>query len=470
VLEPLAQCACAYSADGRVLAANASFARWLGKAERDLPGRSLFEVWPADFSAREAADLRLIARSGRVELLEDRPRPEGPRPVRTVKYPLRVEVGPEGAEADAVVVVFAEEQAAPSPGHPERLGWQALGIAHDFNNALTLLRGQVELLESIWAQGGERVAEAERVLEYATQLPRQLLAFARQAPREERPIDVDALLADLTGLLRGRAEKAGCELRLHPGAGGARVEGDAVQLTQAFLNLAGNALDAMGRGGSLTIESTRRGESVEVSFQDTGPGMTEAALARVFERLYTTRAEGTGLGLMVVSEVVRRHGGRVGVLSAPGEGTRFVVELPAMGEEPLPGAGGGAAGEGGPRQKALVVVELQPEIAQLAAMILQQAGYAVRRHGRLEEARRGGGAVDGILVDASVLDVEGAYALEGWLEEHPEAWLVVTSAGPAPVLTLASRARLRGLVNKPYSAEALLQAAAGEFTEGASAR
>ncbi len=253
-----------------------------------------------------------------------------------------------------------------------------------------------------------------------------------------------------------------CQLEYRLEAGDARVEGDPVQLTQAFLNLAGNALDAMGEGGRLTIATSRREGVVEVSVRDTGPGMTQEVLARVFERLYTTRAEGTGLGLLVVSEVVRRHGGRVSCQSAPGEGARFVVELPAWrGEAAAPATPGGAAGEeaaGRPGQRALAVVDAHAEIVHLAGIILGQGGAAVRGYASLEEARRGGGRLDGLVVDSGLLDAAGAAELEAWLAEQPGAWLVVTSAGAAPALTPAARARLRAVVSKPYTAEELRRA------------
>lgn len=451
MLAPLAQCACVYAPQGRLLLANPSLARWLGIRDSDLLGRSLFEIWPADFATREAEDLILVLQSGRLEQLETRPGSGGPRPVRAVKYPLRISL--EGsADCSAVVVLFHEE---PPPGptaelslaNPETLGWLALGIIHDFNNALMLLRGQAELLEVLMTQQRNGLVEINRLLDHATALPQQLLAFTRQTPPTRQVVDLHLLLGSLEGLLRGRlrSPRLRLELRLER----AWVEGDSVQLTQAFVNVAGNALDAMGEQGTLLIETARRGAVVEVSFQDTGPGMSREVLARIFERSYTTRPNGAGLGLMVVDEVVRRHGGRITCRSQPGEGTRFVIELPAR---------GGAGGDESPR---ICVVDPAPDIARLTVMMLEQEGHAATGYSSLEEVCRVEGPVAGVVVEATLLDEAGVAQLERWLAAHADGWLVVTSAGTLPALTEACRKRLRGIVHKPYSVEALSRAVHG---------
>jgi hypothetical protein len=306
----------------------------------------------------------------------------------------------------------------------------------------------VDLIEESWPEGRQRMEGMQRLLDHATALPQQLLAFAREAGPERREVELHGLLRGLEGLLRGRAAKSGCALEYRLEAADARVEGDEVQLRQAFLNLAGNALDAMGTGGRLTIGTERREGVVEVSVADTGPGMTQEVLARAFERMYTTRTEGTGLGLMVVGEVARRHGGRISCQSAPGQGARFVLELPASRVK--------ASGETRPgRPRMLAVVEPKPEIARLAGIILGQGGSVVCGYASLEEARLEGGRLDGVVVDASLLDEAGAKVLEQWLAEQPAAWLVVTTAGTTPTLSAGCRARLRGVVSKPYTAEEL---------------
>jgi len=100
------------------------------------------------------------------------------------------------------------------------------------------------------------------------------------------------------------------------------------QLTQVFLNLIINAVEAMPEGGVLTITSALRSSWLAVEVQDTGQGLTHDEVARIFEPFYTTKTAGTGLGLAVSYGIIQQHGGRIEVQSMPGEGTTFSVLLP----------------------------------------------------------------------------------------------------------------------------------------------
>jgi two-component system, NtrC family, sensor kinase len=100
------------------------------------------------------------------------------------------------------------------------------------------------------------------------------------------------------------------------------------QLTQVCLNLIINAVEAMPTGGTLTIVSTQRAEWLAIEIQDTGAGLTPAEATRIFEPFYTTKADGTGLGLAVSYGIIQQHGGHIEVNSASGQGTTFTVLLP----------------------------------------------------------------------------------------------------------------------------------------------
>jgi signal transduction histidine kinase len=100
------------------------------------------------------------------------------------------------------------------------------------------------------------------------------------------------------------------------------------QLTQVCLNLIINAVEAMPHGGTLTVTAAQRDRWLAIEVQDTGSGLTPDEAARIFEPFYTTKADGTGLGLAVSYGIIQQHGGRIEVASAPGQGTRFTVFLP----------------------------------------------------------------------------------------------------------------------------------------------
>jgi PAS domain S-box-containing protein len=438
-LRPLAQCACVYDLDGQCLFANKALGRWLGHDESELIGLDLVDLWPADFAAREEADCCLVAEAGRLERLETRPCAGGHREVRAVKYPWR----PRGGRP-LIVVVFEECPAMPGD-RACLVGWMALGIAHDLNNSLMMVRSVVELQQAGLGDAGEQFTEMGRLLDHAAELPRQLLAFARDAAPSRQRVDVNALILSLQGLLRSRAGLVEFEFRLD--MSGVWVKCDSVQVVQVLVNLSCNALQAMGGRGRLVFETRVEGGFAVISVQDNGPGIAPDALGRIFDPLYTTRRGGTGLGLAVVREVVRRHGGRVGCVSEPGQGARFVLEFPLENDR-----------EANAVQETALVVDPAEDISRLSGLILEQGGYRALCHTALDES---GPPADAIVLCASLLDAEGLALLEGWLVRNPKARLVVTSTGPEPPLTAVCAARLHGIVNKPYNAEALLRAVAG---------
>jgi two-component system NtrC family sensor kinase len=110
------------------------------------------------------------------------------------------------------------------------------------------------------------------------------------------------------------------------------VRADFGELRQAVVNLALNAMEAMGEGGTLVIETRTcdGGRAVEIAVEDSGPGIAPENLRKIFDPFFTTKEKGTGLGLSVVYGIVQRHGGRIEVESQPGHGARFVIRLPAL--------------------------------------------------------------------------------------------------------------------------------------------
>jgi two-component system NtrC family sensor kinase len=171
-----------------------------------------------------------------------------------------------------------------------------------------------------------------------------MLDSTRPASGEFAPLDLNALLRRIFDAAAPTLEASGVTLESDLAADLPPVEGDADRLQQVFINLVNNALDAMPAGGKLRV-ATRfepaEGEvsaangggagHVAVEFEDTGVGMTEDVRAHIFEPLYTTKARGrgTGLGLVVVRQVLAEHGGHIEVESEPGKGARFRLTLPA---------------------------------------------------------------------------------------------------------------------------------------------
>ncbi len=217
----------------------------------------------------------------------------------------------------------------------ESLGMLAGGVAHDFGNLLGIMLGYSGLLKSaagLTEKEARFAAGIEDAALRAKDLSQNLLSFARGATPKLRRTSVGAIIS---AAARGAVTGSSVELRLNVADDLAEVTADPVQMDQVFSNLAVNAVQAMEKGGTLTVEARNVSErdagfdGVRVTVADTGSGIPADKLARIWEPFFTTKAKGTGLGLATTYSVVKKHGGTVDVVSEPGRGTTFTVTLPA---------------------------------------------------------------------------------------------------------------------------------------------
>ncbi|MCA1849895.1 MAG: PAS domain S-box protein, partial [Acidobacteria bacterium] len=231
-----------------------------------------------------------------------------------------------------------ERQRAAQADKLRALGQLASGVAHDFNNALTAILGRAQLMRR--QVSDQTLAHNLDVIQTAAKdaaaTVRRIQTFARQSPAKEfELLDASGLLRDAIEITRTRWEN---EARLR----GLRYDvelhavcpyyvlGSASELREVFVNLIVNAVDAMPKGGRLTISCERAGERLVLRFKDSGTGMAEDVRERIFEPFYTTKgAQGTGLGLAVSYGIIERHGGQFNVESEEGRGTTFEISLPA---------------------------------------------------------------------------------------------------------------------------------------------
>jgi two-component system sensor histidine kinase PilS (NtrC family) len=225
------------------------------------------------------------------------------------------------------------------------LGTVAAGLAHELRNPLASISGCVELLGG--AQGLS--AEDQRVMGIVLretarldQLLGRFLEFTRPAPPQRRPADLAQVLGETLDVFAADPGAAG--LRLERALAPAPVSCDPDQLRQVAWNLvanAGQACRGAGRPGTVRVACTPApGGGATLSVEDDGPGIPPAELSRIFTPFFTTKAEGTGLGLAVVQRIVDAHGGSVEVDSAPGRGARFTVRLPGASTDPQPAEAG----------------------------------------------------------------------------------------------------------------------------------
>ncbi|HEX8558412.1 MAG TPA: ATP-binding protein [Pyrinomonadaceae bacterium] len=213
------------------------------------------------------------------------------------------------------------------------VGRLAASIAHEVNNPLEAIKNSLYLLTTgkNLEQHGRFLEVARKETERVSHIIRQMLGFARRSGEVEW-VEPNQLIEETLILVEKKMRQARVEVARHFDPALPRVRARADQLRQVFLNLLLNAQQAMEGGGRITVRTSRYTRAlqptVSVEISDTGRGINEADLARIFEPFFSTRAKGTGLGLWVTQDIVRHHGGRIEATSEEGRGTTFNVILP----------------------------------------------------------------------------------------------------------------------------------------------
>lgn len=214
----------------------------------------------------------------------------------------------------------------------ESLGLLASGVAHDFNNVLSALAGYTLLLRSkIQPESAEieYLKKIKDIIDMGHNLTKRITNFVRKDKEELVKVDLHKILNDTESLLLANCKKINIFMGLH--AREHFVLGDETQLQNAFLNLGINAKDAMPNGGKLTFYTQNSVPgSIDITVSDTGVGMDEDTVSKIFDPLYSTkgRGQGTGLGLTSVLYCIKNLQGKISVKSSPGNGTSFQVSLP----------------------------------------------------------------------------------------------------------------------------------------------
>jgi PAS domain S-box-containing protein len=217
------------------------------------------------------------------------------------------------------------------------LGEMAGGLAHEINNPLTAVMGFAYLLQQNPATPPEIKEDVESIYresKRAAEVIKNFLAFSRGQTAEKKVEQIDVLVNNVLQLRQSRLQKENIEVKLNLAEDLPSVYCDAAQIQQAILNIVLNAEYFMYQAhqrGTITINTSLSGSDVILSIGDDGPGMAPEKLDQIFDPFYTTKqtGEGTGLGLSICHSIVRNHGGRIYVDSAPGKGAVFTIELPA---------------------------------------------------------------------------------------------------------------------------------------------
>ena len=346
----------------------------------------------------------------------------------------------------------------------EALGQLTGGIAHDFNNLLTPIVGALDLLskrEGIDARARRIAANGLSSAKRAAKLTGQLLAFSRQQRLILKEVDLCVLLEDIRPLLE---QSAGGEerLSLHFGDHGCWAETDPLQLELALINLIINARDASPPGSPIEVSVTparlRREDAWGVVVADRGSGMSDSVRSRAFEPFFTTKetGRGTGLGLPQVFAFARQSRGEVQIDSAPGQGTRVSILLPACQPpaEPAPATSIPPKKKG--RRLDILVVDDQADVREAICLALEEDGHRVEVADSAEQAleRMAGRAYAVGVIDFAMPGTNGAELIAAARPLHPEMrFLIVT--GYLDSAAVEAQAPGTAILAKPFEPEQL---------------
>ncbi|GEM_PF-453457 len=374
----------------------------------------------------------------------------------------------------------------------ESIGRLAGGVAHDFNNMLQAILGYTEMALEQVPQGQplrDDLAEIKKAAQRSSDLTRQLQTFARKQPVSPVPLDINAAVENMSGMLsRLIGENIRLEWKPDPCLGSVMM--DPGQMDQIVANLCVNARDAVGASGRITVATANvevssdearqldgisPGAYVKLSISDDGPGMPPDVRARIFEPFFTTKpiGQGTGLGLSIVYGSVKQNSGAIRVDSAPGKGTAFQIYLPRH------TAGGQAAPEAGPADdgtpmsaahETILLVDDEENILRPTRRILESLGYRVFATGSPKKALRlfeeHLGQIDLLITDVIMPGMNGHEMVLQMLKRQPALKYLFISGHTANILEDQGLTGLdRICLQKPFSRKILAQKARDLLTK-----
>jgi PAS domain S-box-containing protein len=340
------------------------------------------------------------------------------------------------------------------------LGQLASGVAHDFNNSLAAILGRAQLLRRQINDPAlvRNLDIIQTAAEDAAATVRRIQTFARKsAVKEFEPVDVSSLLNDAVEITRTRwqneARIRGLEYDVKLNAEKEQyTQGSASELREVFVNMIVNAVDAMPRGGRLLITCRRLDDRLQLHFSDNGMGMPEDVQQKIFEPFFSTKgAHGTGLGLSVSYSIIERHSGSISVVSEPGRGTNFTIDLPAIvsksSSEESP-----ALVDDARSLKILVVDDEQPVRETLAEMLVavrHQVELAGSGPEAVEKMRTG--SFDFVFTDLAMPEMDGWETARLIRKDWPNVKIVlVTGYGPTTPPPPGEEDLVDAIIGKPF--------------------
>jgi PAS domain S-box-containing protein len=467
--------------DLRYIWVSPSFAAWMGCTQEQIAGRLMLDV-----IGREAYETILPhiekVLSGDREEYEAQVNYEGVglRWIHAVYVPTKSadhKVNGWIAVVTDITDARRSRQESFAKQKLESVGTLASGIAHDFNNILGGVLAQAELAVSELAAGvnpGEELRAIREVALRGSEIVRQLMIYAGKESPVIGHVDVSETIRDMVELLKVSVSKhVVLEMELSPDL--PAVQANAAQLRQVILNLITNASDAIGdRDGVIRVITSRvilLGESaaipssmlldggcVQLEVSDTGCGMPPEIHTKIFDPFFTTKSAGRGLGLAVVSGIVRSLGGAIRITSEPARGTTLRVLLPStqatagpsshvmpdVGELPVPSQDG-----------TVLVVEDENLLRQAVVKMLRKNGFAVFEaidgSSAIDHLRSNGARIDAVLLDMTIPGASCHEVVAEAANARPDIKVILTSAySQEAIAGTMSPPQIRSFIRKPF--------------------
>ncbi len=471
---------CALNRSGEIVLINKKGSEILGYGENELLGQNWFDVCLPEYvrnRIKKVFALQLVGELAPVELYENSVITKNgeERLIAFHNTLLRDEDGISGVlfSGDDITEKRLTETELMKNQKLESLGVLAGGIAHDFNNILTGIMGNISIARMSLRnpEKAELLLEnAEKASLRASSLASQLLTFAKGGKPIKKRMSVGHILEETLSLtLRGANVKGVFDISesLHA------IEADEGQLSQVFHNLIINAVQAMPKGGLLTVKAENvtlnaqnkvflpQGEYIRLEFSDQGCGIAEDDLKKIFDPYFTTKSNGNGLGLASANSIIRRHDGYIGATSVVGEGTVFQIYLPSIdGTYPNHPAESAAKMANAHNDGSILVMDDEKMILDILTEILGFLGHQVTTCENGEEAvakykaeMESGKPFSAVIMDLTIPGgMGGKEAAEQILAIDPKATLIVSS-GYSNDLIMSDYGSYGfiGAVTKPYN-------------------
>ncbi|MCK5519487.1 MAG: response regulator, partial [Candidatus Marinimicrobia bacterium] len=448
-----------------------NYATLFNKPIEDMIGKSMYNVYPKEIADKIIAeDMDVINNKKSIETEEK----VYDRIYTSIKFPIQIDDKATFIAGFSIDITDKRkaEEALRDMEKLESVGTLAGGIAHDFNNLLMGLFGNITLAKHQLSEDHPAVAsleQAEKVMDRATGLSKQLLTFAKGGEPVKETVDISKLIEETVNFdLSGSNVKAHFDIPTEL----EYAEVDKGQIQQVLSNLVINAKQAMLYGGNLHIQLSNKvlkngkisnlmtGKYIKISIRDDGKGIDKKDIERIFDPYFSTKKTGSGLGLATCHSIVSKHGGHILVESEMGKGSCFIIYLPASKEKTIKTELQEEETIIPNNSVAKILVMDDDEmILNIVTRSLQIDGYRIETalHGQMaidmyRDAMEKGEGFDLLILDLTIPGgIGGKETLKEILKIDPNAKAIVSSGyATDPVMANFKDFGFKAVAEKPY--------------------